>query len=75
MQYFDNEPVVKLIESKRPIGLLTLLDEESIMPRATDDTFAVKCEVRIGQTFKQRSGKDVAAEGRRGVEAQPSLIH
>jgi len=28
VNYFDNQPVVKLIESKRPIGLLTLLDEE-----------------------------------------------
>ncbi|GMH51430.1 hypothetical protein TrLO_g7662 [Triparma laevis f. longispina] len=47
VNYFDNEPVVKLIESKRPIGLLTLLDEESVMPRATDETFAVKCEKHI----------------------------
>ena len=67
MQYFDNEPVVKLIESKRPIGLLTLLDEESIMPRATDDTFAVKCEVRIGQTFKNSAAAKMSR--RRGVEA------
>ena len=44
VNYFDNEPVVKLIESKRPIGILALLDEESVMPRATDEVRA--CESR-----------------------------
>jgi len=43
VDYFDNQPVVTLIESKRPPGILALLDEETVMPRATDATFATKC--------------------------------
>ena len=39
----DNQPVVTLIEGKRPPGILALLDEETVMPRATDATFATKC--------------------------------
>ena len=46
-RYFDNQPVLDLIEKKRPPGILALLDEESVMPRATDDTFAQKCQRNI----------------------------
>ena len=38
----DLQPTIDLIESREPIGILSLLDEECIMPRATDATFTEK---------------------------------
>ncbi|WRT65740.1 uncharacterized protein IL334_002688 [Kwoniella shivajii] len=40
----DLQPTIELIESSQPIGILSLLDEECIMPRATDLTFTEKVE-------------------------------
>ena len=38
----DLQPTVELIESSQPIGILSCLDEECIMPKATDLTFTEK---------------------------------
>lgn len=38
----DNQTTIDLI-SKRPLGLLGLLDEESNFPKSTDSTFLQKC--------------------------------
>ncbi|KAG8883338.1 hypothetical protein FRB97_006763 [Tulasnella sp. 331] len=38
----DLQPTIDLIEAREPIGLLSCLDEECIMPKATDDTFTQK---------------------------------
>lgn len=38
----DLQPTIELIESREPIGILSCLDEECIMPRATDITFTDK---------------------------------
>ncbi|KAF8320349.1 nonmuscle myosin heavy chain b [Clavulina sp. PMI_390] len=38
----DLQPTIDLIESREPIGILSLLDEECIMPKATDITFTEK---------------------------------
>ncbi|KAF9519353.1 hypothetical protein BS47DRAFT_1337113 [Hydnum rufescens UP504] len=38
----DLQPTIDLIESREPIGILSCLDEECIMPRATDATFTEK---------------------------------
>lgn len=38
----DLQPTIDLIESREPIGILNLLDEECIMPKATDTTFTEK---------------------------------
>ncbi|KAG9003013.1 hypothetical protein FRB94_001636 [Tulasnella sp. JGI-2019a] len=38
----DLQPTIDLIEAREPIGLLSCLDEECIMPRATDATFTQK---------------------------------
>jgi myosin heavy subunit len=35
----DCQPVIDLIEQKAPPGILALLDEQSVFPSATDDTF------------------------------------
>nr|XP_018264766.1 myosin heavy chain [Kwoniella dejecticola CBS 10117]OBR86924.1 myosin heavy chain [Kwoniella dejecticola CBS 10117] len=40
----DLQPTIELIESTQPIGMLALLDEECIMPRATDLTFTEKVQ-------------------------------
>jgi myosin protein heavy chain len=38
----DLQPTIELIESTHPIGILSTLDEECIMPKATDVTFLEK---------------------------------
>uniref|UniRef100_T1JBR9 Unconventional myosin-XV n=1 Tax=Strigamia maritima TaxID=126957 RepID=T1JBR9_STRMM len=38
----DNQPVINLI-SKKPVGILHLLDDESNFPKATDMSFLEKC--------------------------------
>ena len=38
----DLQPTIDLIECREPIGIMSLLDEECIMPRATDGTFTEK---------------------------------
>ncbi|XP_014248612.2 unconventional myosin-XV isoform X2 [Cimex lectularius] len=40
--YTDNLPVIHLL-SKKPVGILHLLDDESNFPRATDVSFLEKC--------------------------------
>lgn len=38
----DLQPAIDLIEKTNPIGILSLLDEECVMPKATDKTFIDK---------------------------------
>ncbi|TXT15044.1 uncharacterized protein COLE_01237 [Cutaneotrichosporon oleaginosum] len=38
----DLQPTIELIESSQPIGILSMLDEECIMPKATDVSFTEK---------------------------------
>ena len=40
----DLQPTIELIESSQPIGILSVLDEECIMPKATDQTFTEKVQ-------------------------------
>jgi myosin protein heavy chain len=40
----DLQPTIELIESTQPIGILSCLDEECIMPKATDLTFTEKVQ-------------------------------
>ncbi|XP_050539166.1 unconventional myosin-XV isoform X10 [Daktulosphaira vitifoliae] len=42
ISYNDNLPVIQLL-SKKPVGILHLLDDESNFPRATDLSFLEKC--------------------------------
>jgi myosin III len=41
ISYVDNKPLLEFFLAK-PVGLLAILDEETIMPRATDSTFVDK---------------------------------
>lgn len=41
IEYSDNQPVIDLIES-RPVGILTLLDEECRMPKGSDTSWCAK---------------------------------
>ena len=38
----DLQPTIELIESTQPVGILAVLDEECIMPKASDTTFTDK---------------------------------
>ncbi len=38
----DLQPTIDLIEKTSPIGILSCLDEECVMPKATDKTFIAK---------------------------------
>ncbi|KAL7424706.1 class II myosin [Cryptotrichosporon argae] len=40
----DLQPTIELIESTQPVGILATLDEECIMPKATDLTFTEKVQ-------------------------------
>lgn len=56
----DLQPTIDLIESSNPIGILPTLDEECIMPKATDSTFLdkIKGAWSTGDRFKAtRFGK------------------
>jgi len=50
----DLQPTIELIE-KKPMGILALLDEESLFPRATDTTFLNK----LHQQFASKHSKYV----------------
>lgn len=58
VEFEDNQDCLDLIE-KKPIGLISLLDEESNFPKATDLTFATKLKQHLDTNpcFKgERSG-------------------
>lgn len=42
IDFVDNQPTLDLIEQRRPPGILSILDEESKFPKATDETFIQK---------------------------------
>jgi myosin-5 len=49
IEYKDNKECLELIE-KKPGGLLSLLDEESQFPKATDDSFALKLYANLSKS-------------------------
>ena len=49
----DLQPTIDLIEKSNPIGILSLLDEECVMPKATDKTFVEK----LSGLWKGKSAK------------------
>lgn len=56
----DLQPTIDLIESTSPVGILSCLDEECIMPKASDETFTEKCN-RTWASKRDGSAKDEAA--------------
>ena len=56
----DLQPTIDLIESTSPIGILSCLDEECIMPKATDATFTEKLHQLNKQSHRNSvlNGKD-----------------
>ncbi|XP_058089542.1 myosin-1 isoform X2 [Magnolia sinica] len=57
VDFEDNQECLNLFE-KRPLGLLSLLDEESTFPKATDLTFAnkLKQHLSVNSCFKGERG-------------------
>lgn len=55
----DLQPTIDLIESSTPIGILSCLDEECIMPRATDLTFTEKLN-NTWSTNRDGTARDAA---------------
>jgi len=53
VEFIDNQVVLDLIES-RPNGLISTLDEEVIMPKATDFTFKEKMDQKHGNNKNAR---------------------
>jgi myosin protein heavy chain len=51
----DLQPTIELIESTHPIGILSTLDEECIMPKATDITFLEKLKAEWDPAGKPAS--------------------
>ncbi|KAG7012827.1 Myosin-1 [Cucurbita argyrosperma subsp. argyrosperma] len=58
VDFDDNQDCLSLFE-KKPLGLLSLLDEESTFPNATDMTFAnkLKQHLRRSSSFRGERGK------------------
>ncbi|XP_031266663.1 myosin-2-like [Pistacia vera] len=58
VEFEDNEECLNLIE-KKPLGILSLLDEESNFPKATDLTFAnkLKQHLSLNSCFKGERGR------------------
>lgn len=50
VDFEDNQSCVDLIEQKMPkgVGLLSLLDEECVFPKATDETYGEKLHANLG---------------------------
>ncbi|KAJ1018874.1 hypothetical protein NDA16_004677 [Ustilago loliicola] len=67
----DLQPTIDLIESTTPIGILSCLDEECIMPKATDLTFTEKLN-RTWGTNKDGSAMDAAGAA---MAAEKGLAH
>ena len=67
----DLQPTIDLIESTTPIGILSCLDEECIMPKATDTTFTEKL-YRIWGTNKDGSAMDASGAA---LAAEKGLAH
>lgn len=53
----DLQPTIELIESAQPIGILACLDEECIMPKASDETFTEKLKQMFGTPARTRSAE------------------
>mmetsp|Transcript_7888 Transcript_7888/g.13279 ORF Transcript_7888/g.13279 Transcript_7888/m.13279 type:complete len:1294 (-) Transcript_7888:21-3902(-) len=49
IEFKDNQECLDLIEQKRPPGIISILDEESKFPRATDKTFLEKLELNLSK--------------------------
>ncbi|KFK29251.1 hypothetical protein AALP_AA7G109000 [Arabis alpina] len=58
VEFKDNQECLNLIE-KKPIGVVSLLDEESNFPKATDTTFAnkLKQHLKTNSCFKGERGR------------------
>ncbi|KAK0549106.1 class II myosin [Tilletia horrida] len=67
----DLQPTINLIESTNPIGVLSCLDEECIMPKASDVTFTEKLN-RIWGTNKNGVANDPMAAT---LAAESSVAH
>ncbi|CAN6282673.1 unnamed protein product [Urochloa humidicola] len=61
VEFEDNQDCLNLFE-KKPLGLLSLLDEESTFPNATDLTFANKLKQHLSSNscFRRERGKAFA---------------
>lgn len=59
----DLQPTIDLIESSQPIGILATLDEECIMPKASDQTFLDKLVNNVGDLDRSRT-RSRSEEGR-----------
>ncbi|CAO2833475.1 unnamed protein product [Amaranthus hypochondriacus] len=59
VDFEDNQECLNLFETK-PLGLLSLLDEESNFPKATDLTFASKLERHLGTNSCFKGERDGA---------------
>ena len=60
VEFIDNQVVLDLIES-RPNGLISTLDEEIIMPKATDSTFKEKMDQKHGGNKNPRYKQNLRA--------------
>lgn len=51
----DLQPTIDLIETKQPMGILKLLDEECLMPKSSDASFMEKLSKNFSNTHKKFS--------------------
>ncbi|ETN40421.1 uncharacterized protein HMPREF1541_04698 [Cyphellophora europaea CBS 101466] len=58
----DLQPTIDLIELPNPIGIFSCLDEDSVMPKATDQSFTDK----LNSLWEKKSPKYASARTRQG---------
>lgn len=56
VEFPDNKMCIEMIEVTKPAGILSLLDEQTMFPNATDATFCAKLHAQIAPAHKKHFG-------------------
>lgn len=75
IEYSDNQPVIDIIESK-PIGILSLLDEECRMPKGCDKSWCAKLYEQLlppASSKNAKSSSNISASSENSVFRRPKM--
>jgi myosin heavy subunit len=52
----DNKLCIEMVEATKPVGILALLDEQTVFPNATDATLCAKLHAQIAPNHPKHFG-------------------